>query len=290
MNYKDGKWAKKITGLQRDDGSWGYFHSLSNPVAANRMTTEQALRRLQALGFTIDDSVIKQAVNYLDNCLTGKTKPPDRGEKNHNWKVYTELMLSAWIRIFTDKNAGANQTAAKWRAIIETSFAGGKYDHDNYIRNFENVLKIKFNPRAGRLADFVHFYIVSLLTNTLDKKIEPLFFKYILEHKTGIYYVYGKKLTDLPKIFQSKGTDNYLAAIELLANYKNPECKKQLAFIAKWLNQNRLETNKWDLGKQAKDDIHLPLSDSWRTAESRIQDCSYRIGWLLNQIKYVENQ
>ena len=49
MNYKDGKWAKKILELQRDDGSWGYFHSLSTltPGRFPSMTTEQALRRLE---------------------------------------------------------------------------------------------------------------------------------------------------------------------------------------------------------------------------------------------------
>jgi hypothetical protein len=50
MNYKDGKWAKKIIELQHDDGSWGYFHTLSNPSSNQPMTTEQALRRLEILG------------------------------------------------------------------------------------------------------------------------------------------------------------------------------------------------------------------------------------------------
>jgi hypothetical protein len=30
MNYKDGKWAKEILGLQQEDGSWGHFHSLAH--------------------------------------------------------------------------------------------------------------------------------------------------------------------------------------------------------------------------------------------------------------------
>ena len=50
MDYKKGKWAGKITALQHDDGSWGYFHSLSNPTPKQPMTTEQALRRLMNLG------------------------------------------------------------------------------------------------------------------------------------------------------------------------------------------------------------------------------------------------
>ncbi len=30
-DYKDSRWASEIIGLQKDDGSWGFFHSLSNP-------------------------------------------------------------------------------------------------------------------------------------------------------------------------------------------------------------------------------------------------------------------
>jgi hypothetical protein len=32
-----------------------------------------------------------------------------------------------------------------------------------------------------------------------------------------------------------KETNRYLMAIELLAKFNNPECKKQLKYITKWL-------------------------------------------------------
>jgi hypothetical protein len=44
------KWVQKILELQHEDGSWGFFHSLSQPTKEQPMTTEQALRRLQILG------------------------------------------------------------------------------------------------------------------------------------------------------------------------------------------------------------------------------------------------
>jgi hypothetical protein len=46
MDFKDGKWVKKILELQHKDGSWGYFHTLSKPTSKQPITTEQALRRL----------------------------------------------------------------------------------------------------------------------------------------------------------------------------------------------------------------------------------------------------
>ena len=99
-----------------------------------------------------------------------------------------------------------------------------------------------------------------------------------------MYYVYNKKLLNVPKSFQSKETNGYIRAFELLAKYNNPECKKQLKFIVKWLNQNKCNENKWDLGKESKDGTYLPLSDSWKTDEDRINDCTYRIKKVLENI------
>jgi hypothetical protein len=285
MDYSNGKWAKKIISLQHDDGSWGNFHCLANPSSKYPMTTEQALRRLQILGFTIDDRPIKKAVKYMNDCLTGKNRIPDREEKTHNWNVSTGFLLSTWIRIFTKENEKANNVAGKWCEIINNSFTKNGYDHKMYVNNFENMFGIKMNPKAGRFVDFVHFYHISSLTNTLDKNIEPIYFKYILEHECGLYYIYNKKIINTPKLFKSKVTSNYMRAIELLSKYNNPECKKQLKYIVKWLNENMINKNEWDMGKESKDGINFPLSDSWKTEEDRIKDCSYRINKLLENIK-----
>jgi hypothetical protein len=286
MNYKDGKWAKKIIRLQHEDGSWGNeFYCLSNPNQKRPMSTEQALRRLEILGFTIDDKPIKKAVKYMNDCLIGKNRIPDREEKTHKpWSVFIGLMLSTWIKIFTKNNDAANSFTVKWCEIINDSFVDNKYNHNIYVNKWENAYKTKMNPKAGRLVDFVHFYPISLLTNELDKKIEPHYFKYVLEHNFGMVYVYDKKLTDVPKMFQSKMTSYYLRAIELLAKYENPECKKQLKFVKKWLKENMTKNNEWDMGKDSKDNINFPLSDSWRTEEDRIKDCTYRINKLLEKI------
>ncbi|MCL2080268.1 MAG: hypothetical protein FWH17_10620 [Oscillospiraceae bacterium] len=281
MDYKNGKWAKKIIELQHDDGSWGYFHSLSNPTPKQPITTEQALRRLEILGFTIEDKPIKKAVKYMNDCLIGKNRIPDREEKLHNWNIFTSLMLSTRIKIFTKENETANCITRKWCELINKSFSKNGYDHEIYVKTYEKVFETKINHKAGRLIDFVNYYPVSLLTNELDKNSEPYYFEYILNHNNGIYYIYNKKLTEVPKIFKSKDTNNYLRAIELLVKYDNPECKNKLKFIVKWLKENMVNENEWDMGKESKDNINFPLSDSWRNDENRIKDCTYRISKIL---------
>jgi len=278
MDFKSGKWAKKLIEMQLDDGSWGYFHTLHKDSVSS-ITTEQALRRLEILGFTSEDKPIKKALKYMHNCLIGKTKYPDRVEKFANWHIGTELLLSAWIKIFSEKDNAANNVAHKWVEIINAAFINKKYDHNIYKESYIKTFGVKTIHENISI-----FYLVSIITNLLEKNIEKYYFKYILENNSGIYYIYDNKLLTVPESFNVKNINGYIRAIELLAKFNNPECKKQLDFIVKWLNKNKLKDNMWDLGKNAKDGINFPLSDSWKTEENRIKDCTYRINKLLETI------
>jgi hypothetical protein len=282
-DYRNSKWAKEIIDLQKDDGSWGYFHSLSNPSRENRMTTEQALRRLEILGYTIDDEPIAKAVSYMQDCLTGKKAIPDRREKVHNWDVFTALILSAWIRRFIKDDCDANAVAEKWTEIISIAFKNGVYDNELYVEAYKRVHQLP--PKGGRLLDFANFYHVSLLSDTLDDGTASALVDYILQHETGIYYVYEKQISILPQIFESKDASRYIAAIELLARYRNPGCKEKLMFVVEWLNANKGREGYWDMGAAAKDGVLFPLSDSWRSKELREKDCTYRISKLIKDLE-----
>ena len=281
-DYKESRWAKSIISLQHEDGSWGFFHSLCVPTKSDPITTEQALKRLEILGFTIDDEPIQKAVFYIHSCLAGENQIPDRREKLHDWGIFNSMMFSAWIRRFTKEDKLADQTARLWAEIIRNSFAGGTYEHDRYVKAYTQVFKKA--PRGGRFVDFVQFYVVSLLSNYLEEAVEEAMFDYILGHDTGIYYIYEKCLLRTPEVFKSKQASRYIGAIELLSEYNNPKCKAKLGFVIEWLNSNRVPDGSWDLGPAAKDGVYFPLSDSWRSAETRKKDCTYRISKLLRSL------
>ena len=279
QNYRNGKWAKKILSLQQPDGSWGNFHTLSVGTAAP-ITTEQALRRLAILGFTIDDDPIKCAVTYMSDCLSGKRQIPDREEKGCDWDIFRQLMLATWIRRFSIANAEANSVAEIWASIITYAFENGSYNHERYIQAYRLVFGN--NPHGGRLIDFVSFYQVSLLAGILDNEIEDKMFDYILQHEAGIYYRYEKRLTDLPTVFQSKNASRYIGAIEVLSEYKcSPD---KLTFVIDWLKTQQLYDGTWDMGAASKDGVHFPMSDVWKE-EARKLDSTQRINALIKAIK-----
>jgi hypothetical protein len=282
--YKNSKWAGKILELQREDGSWGYFHTASG-ASKSTFTTEDALRRLKILGYTIDDVPIRKAVEYMIACMKGNKTIPDRREKTHNWNIFTELMLATWIREFTWTEEIANRVAQQWADILSEAFISGKYSHDAYRMAYSKRFAEK--PRGARFMDFVSFYPVSLLSNVLEPKKERMLFDYILNHPEGIYYIYSgpigiKGVKSVPPIFASKQTSEYLGAIELLTRYRNSLDKLQ--FVVPWLKSNRNKNGKWDLGDSANDKVYFPLSDDWRKAGTREADCTYRVQKLLDRL------
>ena len=123
---------KEILELQHEDGSWGYFHSLSQPTKHKPITTEQALRRLRILGLTAADEPIQRALSYVERCITGQTSIPDYAEVKPDWGLFVETMLATWLKIFIPGHELAMPVATRWAQIIEETFADGIYEQDIY--------------------------------------------------------------------------------------------------------------------------------------------------------------
>ena len=277
----DGKWARAIIALQKEDGTWGgQFHTLSAPLAIKPLTTEQALRRLGELGFTANDEPVRKALDYMKVCLGGERKMDNSWEKTHDWGLFTKMMLSAWIRIFEPKNAVALEFARRWARVVEAAFSGGGYDNESYTTAYADEFGKR--PNGPRELDFVSFYQVSLLRGVLTRKTENLTLGYILSKPDGIYYINCGRLDTPPETFASKKTSRWLAGLEILAGYET--AREKLRFAADRLSASADSDGKWDLGPDANDGIYFPLSDSWRNAEDRRADCTERITSLLGAL------
>lgn len=280
--HKDTRWAEQIISMQEKDGKWGFFHT---PAGSSRrpITTEQALRRLERLGYTIEDICIQKACSYMNNCLIGRTEIPDRREKLLDWEIFVSLMLAVWIRRFSDGYPAANKVAGQWAAVISSAFQGGVYHHKEYISAYQDIFGVK--PMGGRLIDFTCFYQISLLVNCLDRRTEEALMDYVLEKEDGIYYIYSERILFLPKVFESRQASRYLAAVELLSKYRYAADKLQ--FVADWLNGLKKENGKWDMGKSVNDKVYFPLSNDWRKQETREADCTERISSLLSVLSGI---
>lgn len=282
MNHKNGQIAQHIIELQKEDGTWGNeFHSLAMPNNKTPLTTEQALRRLQLLGFTIKDSPIRKAVDCMTSCLRGERKIDNYWEKTQDWNLFTKLMLSTWIKIFEPDNALALTFAKQWATIIEKTFADGAYNHETYQKAYQEEFYQK--TKGPQELDFVSFYPINLLQGLLSEETESRMLDYILNYDNGIYYIYGKTISEVPKVFASIETSRYLAAIDILLGYRT--AKEKLGFVIKWLEENQDTNGQWDLGAKVKDNLYFPLSDSWRNTTYRQADCTEKISLILKKLK-----
>jgi len=277
--YKNSKWANQIISLQDSDGKWGYFHTLFNDNQS-LYTTEKALKRLEILGYTIEDECIQKAVSYMSDCLLRVKQIPDKPEKLVDWDVFSSLILATWIRRFTKDNPVANDIAKKWANIVTIAFEDERYNHQKYTNAYFDVWGTK--PKGGRLIDFVQFYIVSIINGYLDRETESKMLKYIINKQDGIYYTYEKCIRVLPNDFSSKNASRYLGGIELIAEYEI--AKYQLQFVVEWIEDNKEKNGKWDMGKEVKDGLYFPLSNDWRKPDIREFDCTNRISKLLSKL------
>ena len=282
MDHRNGAIARQIIVQQNEDGTWGNeFHSLAVPTNRYPLTTEQALRRLKILGYTVDDAPIRKAIDCMTACLRHEREIDNYWEKTLDWELYTQLMLSTWVKIFDPENELALAFARKWANVIEATFESGEADNkayrDAYTKEFQSKAK------APREVDFVVFYVISLLQGLLTVNTERRMLDYVISYPRGIYYIYEKPINQLPEDFHTRQASCYLAAIELLAEYKT--AKEKLGFVADWLEKNKDENGQWDMGTKVKDNIYFPLSDSWRKETYRKEDCTQRITELLKKLK-----
>ena len=170
--------------------------------------------------------------------------------------------------------------AKRWANIIEKAFSGGAYDDERLQRAYQQEFYQR-EKETGKV-EFVTFYQMNLLQGILTKETESRMLDYVLRYEKGIYYIYGKSLNKVPEFFASIETSRYLAAIDILAGYR--EAKEKLGFLVEWLEKNKDENGQWDLGSKVKDNVYFPLSDSWRTAEARKTDCTEKIDAIMRRL------
>lgn len=274
------KWIAQIAALQRPDGSWGRFHSLGKPTRQAPFTTEMAVRRLLVLGQTAQDEPLARALAYLRGVLARQIAPPDAREAVLNWDFFEQMMAATWIRLIVPADAEALAVAGQWAALASEAFASGSYDAAAYEAAYRARIP-RLNSRE-RLIALDQFYMVNLLQGMLPAAVEAAYLAWLIDRPQGIYYVYDRRIAALPPRLWGRAASRYLGALECLAGYA---CAPgQLRFAVDWLHAQRGADGGWDLGPEAKDGIHLPLSDSWRTPQARAGDCTLRVSRLLARL------
>lgn len=273
-DHRQGRWARELLAQQQPDGTWPAwcFHSMAQP-GKGPVATEQALRRLHALGFTIADEPVQRIVATMAACLRGERKIDTYWERGIDWAMFEPTMLAAWIRRFDPKQPDALRFARRWARVMEAAFSGGDLDEAAYRATYE--AEFHRRDRHPVPLGFMPFYHALLLPGLLTPGAERAMVRHILNRPDGMYYVYPRPLVHPPAAFASKETSQWLSALEVLAAY--PSAREEMRFAVAWLCMSAAPDGTWDMGAKAADRVHFPLSDSWRSPSVRRADCTQRI-------------
>ena len=90
------RWVRELANEQKEDGSWGRFHSAVK-CKGKIVTTKAAVERGLALGLEASDPIFQAAMNYLTHLLVGKVAFPDPPERNNRWATGTQLFAAATL-------------------------------------------------------------------------------------------------------------------------------------------------------------------------------------------------
>ncbi len=265
----------KLASLQLDDGSFGFFHSMSKD---STLTTEKVLRRCMFLDIDKSNSLLNNILIYVKRCLNREIETPDRKEKVLQWHHFENLMFTAWLNIFDDLNEKAKEIKSTWVSLIESSIKDNYFDFDLYKTNYQIVFG---SLKSGqRVIDPTCFYVVTLVKDKLSNKVSKCYFDYIMEK--GIYYIYSKSLNTIPEVFDHQNTLSYLYAISLTASF-NPK-SSFLSSVKLWILNHQDQNGYWNLNNIKTDGVMLPISNNWKRRESKLNDIKKFMEKVLNNL------
>lgn len=267
---------EKIKTLQKEDGSFGPFHSMSK---TSPITTEKVLRRLYFLEVDKDNEILLRTLEYIKKCLYREIEIPDRREKVTHWDVFLDLMFSSWLVTFDYKDSKVEKIISQWVNIISNSIINNEFCFEKYKDNFEIEFgKLKSGMRA---IDPTNYYMVTLLKNSLNENDKNAYFNYVV--KKGIYYIYGESLVNEPTTFFSPKTIYYLYAIKLASAYNKNSMLFQRVKI--WINEHKSSDGYWYFDNIKPDGIIFPFSKNWQKKQNKLEDIKKYMHEILSNLE-----
>jgi hypothetical protein len=272
-------WVRELASEQREDGSWGRFHSATK-CEGKIATTETAVGRGLALGLEASDTIFRAAIDYLTCLLEGKVEFPDPAERNNRWATGTQLFAATTLAKICPSLSVLDEAWRLWVEIAERTFVSGRYDWEAEVRAHEALTGASVKDSYLVLNNRYQLELLGSRADKLPEALENSLFDWVWHRSNGVGYL-GVPLANPPKKFTAGMLERLFMSLEILCGF--PSWRKHADGIVDWFWKQRDSEGLWDFGPRASMTVYFPLSENWRKSKNRQHDWTTRILTLLRE-------
>jgi hypothetical protein len=271
------QWIIELKNEQREDGSWGRFHSAMK--TKNRIwTTEAAVERGLALGLEASDRILCSAIGYLSNLFKGSVEFPDPAERNDRWTTGKQLFAAATLARICPTLPVLDKTWKLWNTIAQLTFVSGEYDPEAETRAHRMLTGASVKDSYLVLNGRYQLTLLGSRAAELPRTLESALVNWVWHKADGVGYL-EIPLANPPHRFTAGMLDRLFTSLEILSRF--PSWHRHAENMIDWIWTQRDSEGLWDFGSRASMSVYFPLSESWRKSKSRKQDWSTRVLTLL---------
>jgi len=273
------RWVVELRNEQKEDGSWGRFHSAMK-AKGKVATTEAAVERGLTLGLEASDPTFQAAIEYLSRLLEGRIDFPDPPERNSRWETGKKLFASATLARICPALRILDETWDLWATIAEHTFASGRYDSEAEIRAHELLTGTDVKDSYLVLNNRYQLALLGSRAARLPRTVENALVDWAWHKTDGVGYL-EIPLTNPPSRFTAGMLDRLFTSLELLSYF--PSTLRLADSMIGWLWKQRDSEGLWNFGTRASFSVYFPLSQNSRSVKQRQHDWSTRVLVLLKR-------
>ena len=262
------RWVQQLYESQWNDGTWGRFHSQDTKVKQLILTTENGISLALESGLDENDGLLSKTVTFIEDHIDGKTTWRDLPEKRDNpdaWFFIIQRISAANLALIDNEHEKLEHFRDAWIEVASTAFQSKAYD------------------RAVEIE--VSKYALILLSSTkkpVDLELEQMILEHVLSSRTGAYYLYTGKLSEMPPV-TGKRFYSWLKSQMILSRFPNwfRFCESFIVDILSQRNDDGLWLFSGNIARRPY--TALPLSENWRRKKNRGIDCTVMVLQLLSR-------
>lgn len=267
------RWILELENEQREDGSWGRFHSAMK-TKGRIGTTEAAVERGLAVGLEASDPILRATTNYLSRVLNGLIDFPDPPERNNRWGTGKQLFAAATLARIHPTLPILDRTWELWATIARHTFASDRYDQEAEVRAHQMLTGASVKDSYLVLNNRYQLALLGSRAARLSRTLEHALVDWVWHKDDGVGYL--KIPLSNPPLRPTPGMlDRLFTSLELLSYF--PSWRRYAETLVRWLWTRRDDEGFWDFGPRASMSVYFPLSESWRGKRGRQHDWSTRV-------------